>query len=53
MSDLSDCKSHLFHLSANMASFDGESARVIDKFKGENFNLWKFKMEIVLTSMDL
>jgi hypothetical protein len=36
-----------------MASFEGESARVIDKFNGENFNLWKFKMEMVLASMDL
>jgi hypothetical protein len=24
-----------------MASFEGESARVIDKFIGENFNLWR------------
>jgi hypothetical protein len=36
-----------------MALFEGESARVIDKFNGENFNLWKFKMEMVLASMDL
>lgn len=36
-----------------MATFENESARVIDKFKGENFNLWKFKMEMVLASMDL
>ncbi|KAH8974844.1 hypothetical protein BDL97_01G122600 [Sphagnum fallax] len=36
-----------------MASFEGESVRVIDKFNGENFNLWKFKMEMVLASMDL
>ena len=36
-----------------MASFENESARVIDKFKGDNFNLWKFKMEMVLESMDL
>jgi hypothetical protein len=36
-----------------MASFEGESTRVIDKFNGENFNLWKFKMEMVLASMDL
>ncbi len=35
-----------------MASFEGESAKVIDKFI-ENFNLWKFKMEMVLASMDL
>ncbi len=33
---------------SKMASFEGESARVIDKFNGENFNLWKFKMEMVL-----
>ena len=36
-----------------MATFENESARVIDKFKGDNFNLWKFKMEMVLESMDL
>jgi hypothetical protein len=36
-----------------MASFEGESPKVIDKFNGENFNLWKFKMEMVLASMDL
>jgi len=36
-----------------MASFEGESARIIDKFNGENFNLWKFNMEMVLASMDL
>jgi hypothetical protein len=33
-----------------MASFEGTSVRVIDKFNGENFNLWKFKMETPLTS---
>jgi hypothetical protein len=36
-----------------MALFEGESTRVVDKFNGENFNLWKFKMEMVLASMDL
>ena len=36
-----------------MASFEGESVRVVDKFNGENFNLWKFKMEMVLASMEL
>jgi hypothetical protein len=36
-----------------MASFEGENVRVIEKFNGENFNLWKFKMEMVLASMDL
>jgi N-glycosylase/DNA lyase len=36
-----------------MALFEGESTKVIDKFNGENFNLWKFKMEMVLASMDL
>lgn len=36
-----------------MATYENESARTIDKFKGENFSLWKFKMEMVLESMDL
>jgi hypothetical protein len=36
-----------------MALFEGDSTRVIDKSNGENFNLWKFKMEMVLASMDL
>jgi len=36
-----------------MASFEGESARVIDKFHGGKFNLWKFKIEMLLASMDL
>ena len=36
-----------------MASYESESARSIDKFKGENFGLWKFRMEMVLSSMDL
>ncbi len=36
-----------------MASLEGESARVIDKFHGGNFNLWKFKIEMLLASMDL
>jgi len=36
-----------------MATFENESARSIDKFNGENFRLWKFRMEMVLASMDL
>ena len=40
-------------MGVNIGSFENESARVIDKFKGDNFNLWKFKMEMVLESMDL
>ena len=36
-----------------MATFESESVRSIDKFKGENFGLWKFRMEMVLSSMDL
>jgi transposase InsO family protein len=36
-----------------MATFESESARNIDKFNGENFGLWKFRMEMVLSSMDL
>ena len=30
-----------------------EGARAIDKFNEENFNFWKFKLEIGLASMDL
>ncbi len=36
-----------------MASSDNEALRVVDKFNGENFSLWKFKMEMVLASKDL
>jgi hypothetical protein len=36
-----------------MASFEEENAKIIYKFNGENFSLWKFKMEMVLASMDL
>ena len=36
-----------------MASGDNEGLRVVDKFNGENFSLWKFKMEMVLASCDL
>ena len=36
-----------------MATFESKSARNIDKFNSENFGLWKFRMEMVLLSMDL
>ena len=36
-----------------MASSEGEGLRVIDKFNGENFGLWKFKMEMILAEKDL
>ena len=36
-----------------MASSDNETLRVVDKFNGENFSLWKFKMKMVLASKDL
>ena len=36
-----------------MATYESESARSIEKFNGENFSLWKFRMEMVLSSMDL
>lgn len=36
-----------------MASFEGEGARTIDKINGENFNLWKYKLEMRLDSVDL
>ena len=36
-----------------MAYLESEAARVIDKFHGEKFSLWKFKMEMALASVDL
>lgn len=36
-----------------MASFEGKRAKVIDKFNGENFNLKKFKIEMLLASLDI
>ena len=36
-----------------MASNEGEGTRVIDKFNGDNFGLWKFKMEMILSEKDL
>lgn len=39
-------------LECNMASFEDDGARVIDKFNGENFNLGKFKLEMGLGFID-
>ena len=36
-----------------MAYLESEAVRVIDKFQGEKFSLWKFKMEMALASVDL
>ena len=36
-----------------MASFESKAARINNKFNGRNLNLWKFKMEMLLASMDL
>jgi hypothetical protein len=36
-----------------MAYLESKTARVIDKFHGENFSLWEFKMEMALASVDL
>ena len=35
------------------ASNEGEGLRLIEKFNGENFSLWKFKMEMILVEKDL
>ena len=35
-----------------MASFEGEIVKTIDKFHGERFNLWKFKIKMLSASMD-
>ena len=36
-----------------MAFRENEGLKILDKFNGENFNLWKFKMEMILASRDL
>jgi hypothetical protein len=36
-----------------MASFEGEGPKVVDKFDGVNFHLWKFKMEMVIVEKKL
>lgn len=36
-----------------MASFEGDSLRMVEKFKGDNFHHWKAKMELLLASLDL
>jgi hypothetical protein len=33
-----------------MPSLEDEGLRTIDKFSGENFNLWKFKLEMRFVS---
>lgn len=36
-----------------MTFLEGKGSRVIDKINGENFNLWKFRLEMGLAVMDL
>ena len=36
-----------------MASYEGEGLKVVDKFNGVNFHLWKFIMEIVMAKKEL
>ena len=36
-----------------MASFESEATKIINKFNGGNFNLWKFKIEMLLASMNI
>ena len=36
-----------------MTSLKGEGIRVIDKFNGENFNIWKFKLDMNLAFVEL
>lgn len=35
-----------------MASFEGGGVRVIDKFNGENFNIYTFKLVVGLASVN-
>jgi hypothetical protein len=36
-----------------MVLYESEIARVVDKFNGDNFSLFKFKMEMILDEKDL
>lgn len=36
-----------------MAASEGDGVRIIDKFNGVNFGMWKFKMEMILAEKDL
>lgn len=36
-----------------MASHEGDGARVINKFNGKKFNLWKFKLDMRLAYVNL
>jgi hypothetical protein len=36
-----------------MALYEIEIARIVDKFNGYNFSLFKFKMEMILDEKDL
>ena len=39
--------------SVHMASSNNDNLPMLDKFNGDNFGLWKFKMEMVLAAKDL
>ena len=36
-----------------MISFENKATRIIDKFYGRKFHHWKYKIKMLLTSMDL
>ena len=36
-----------------MASFESKGLKMVDKFNGVNFHLWKFKMEMVMAKKEL
>lgn len=46
-------KTILPKLERKMTSLKGEGIRVIDKFNGENFNIWKFKLDMNLAFVEL
>jgi hypothetical protein len=36
-----------------MASFEGEGLKIVEKFRGDNFHVWKAKIELLLSTLDL
>ena len=44
---------YLKQVQVSMASSNNDNLLMVDKFNGNNFGFWKFKMEMVLAAKDL
>lgn len=50
--DLNKSREYQQKFKPKMALLEGEGVRIINKFNGENINIWKFKVEMRLASVD-